>query len=100
MIVYHIEEEGGKVKTIKYSGDISLIGASVVYQNNGRKVKTEKATIFDDTATPPVLIREKVELSELRTLGADLPNFYVDNQGNIRNSRGEVIFAGPTDPLP
>ena len=54
-----------------------------------------KVTLFDDSVTPPKLIREDYDLKRLRKLKAKLPPLFTDAQGNIRDLNLNLIMKGP-----
>lgn len=52
-------------------------------------------TAFDESTTPPTLIRRDWPLGDLRKQGWKLPPMYFDEIGNIRGANDELIFEGP-----
>lgn len=59
----------------------------------GRRVRT-KVTVIDDTQDPPRILREDHDVRTLRKLGANIPTFLIDTNGNLVNAEG-VLFHGP-----
>ena len=58
-------------------------------------MKRKHYTAFDMSTTPPTLLRRDYALEILLDHGANLPPFYFDELGNLRNIRGELVMAGP-----
>ncbi len=65
---------------------------------NGRRIVLKdgtrlfKATVFDDSCVPPMLVREDYNTDELRKLGAALPEFYGRDGSIVRGSDGETVM--------
>lgn len=104
MIVYfltYVVNPYGKVterpKCHRYAGKVTFNKSEVwLYDKNDRPIRKKRVTLFDDTTTPPKLIREDYELKHLRKFKyIQLPQTYIDDHGDIVNTKGEVIFAGP-----
>ena len=54
-----------------------------------------QVTMFDLATTPPTLIRRDYALAYLRMAGGKLPECYIDEIGNLRNSKDELVMQGP-----
>ena len=104
MIVFYIAYHSGHTPPAtahKFTGDISFVGSDILLHDSNTyfsHTRRRKATIFDTSTTPPTLIREDFNLTELRNLGAALPDFYIDRQGNMKDKNGEMVFQGPDNP--
>lgn len=95
MIVFYKKRESGKITIHKYSGAVTFLENGRVVLFDKEKTAPPRVTIFDDSSTPPGLIKENIELKYLKENGAELPDCYIDRRGNIRNSNGELVFEGP-----
>jgi len=58
-------------------------------------VKRRRYTAFDPATTPPTLIRRDYALADLRRLGAQLPETYIDERGDIRDGEDNLVMPGP-----
>lgn len=92
MIVYYdtgrLEVYEGDVLFSNKDQDVNLINKNIVISD---------ATIFITHCTPYLLIREDFPIQQLLAWGLKLPETYIDRQLNIRNSKGEIVFAGPSN---
>lgn len=104
MIAFYLTYEvnpSGKVtqrpRCHRYTGMVTFNKTEVwLYGSNGKPVRKRKVTLFDDSHTPPRLIREDYELKDIRKFKyVDLPLTYVDDRGNIVNAKGETLMEGP-----
>lgn len=59
------------------------------------EIRRRKYTAFDMSTTPPTLVRHDYAIEDLTKLGADLPQTYCDEFGNIRNLAGKLVMAAP-----
>src|SRR5690242_10360499 len=57
-----------------------------------------KATVFDETTTPPTLIRCDYGFHELRTHGAELPLTYIYGDRILRSADDSDVFAQDISP--
>jgi hypothetical protein len=107
MIVYFLTyavNPSGKVterpRCHRYEGKVTFSGNEVwLYDSHDRPIRKRRATLFDDSVTPPKLIREDYDLRKLRKFKyVKLPDAFVDSSGDIVNAKGDVIFSGPKKP--
>lgn len=102
LIAYYLDKSssGYEDQVKKFSGDITFSSNNRIFLHTKdfkHSTVRNRATIFDDSTTPPTLIREHYEISELIKLGADIPPTYIDKQGNIRRKDGEIVMRGPSE---
>lgn len=104
MIVYYLTydyDAQGKchgAKAHRYEGNVTFVaGTSRVLIGTGANYqKRNRATVFDDTFTPPKLIREDYPLKKLRKFKyLELPASYIDDHGNIVSAKGDTLMEGP-----
>ena len=84
----------------QHSGDVLFHNRQVhlLRENGSCFARRSKVTLFDDSQTPPKLIREDYPLKQLAKLKARLPEMWIDERGNIITRDGETIMQGPTNP--
>lgn len=100
MIVYYFQRTHGKVRAREFSGTVRFFNKSsraVRLGTVGVRPKTIfKTTCFDDSLTPPLLVRCDYGFDTLRNAGATLPEFWQDDAGDIiRTCDDVVVMKGP-----
>lgn len=110
MIAYYLTyavNPGGKVterpKCWRYDGKVtfplSRSTAVWLYDSHDRPFQKRRVTLFDDSHSPPKLIREDYPVKDLRKFKyIELPSLFIDERGNIVNTSGETVMQGPTNP--
>lgn len=90
---------GGRPHAHRHVGNVAFVGAQIHLLREDGSVfcRRRKCTVFDDSVTPPRLIREDYELKDLRKLKAPLPPTYISLNGSIMDLKGNVVMEGPRD---
>ncbi len=103
----------GNFMIFAYNFDYNLSGNFSIFDDNRpaldlitifvddmRRNKRRYFTAFDVSTTPPTLIRRDISLGEIRKIGGEVPKLYVDELGDMRGERDQIIMAGPRNIAP